>query len=336
MDDKETTAKDTQRTTKKKQKGNAEQVNSVHESIVVKPKSGRSWNVSGVFWGLLLVVLGGLLLLGNLGLVEVNWSEMWRLWPLLIVAAGFSVLATTHWLWKLLSLVFIIMAIISVVWVGTGRYEINTSGLTNQNISIGVERGVTQADVTVRAGASKLTIGSDDISNVVLAKLQSDGLQISEDSDRVGMTQKIVISGSGKRDVWFRPPQNTWDITVTERLPMKLTIDAGASKIDADLSEVRLTSLSIEAGASSTSITLGDKESNLDIDIDSGASSTTLRIPKESGVAITFEGSLSSRELDGLIEISEDEYRSDNYATATNRITINADASLASFKIERY
>ncbi|MFZ2125741.1 MAG: toast rack family protein [Candidatus Saccharimonadales bacterium] len=336
MNDKAKTAKDTPVATKKKKKVNAEQINSAHESVVVNSKPDRNWNFGAVFWGLLLVTFGGLLLLGNLGVVEVSWSELWRLWPLLIVAMGFSVLATAHWLWKVLSLVFIAAAIFSVIWVGTGQYEMNTTGLTNQNVSVDSEQGVTQADVTVRAGASKLTIDSDDMSEVVLAKLQSSGLQIAEDSNYEGTTQKIVLSGSNQRNIWFGPSRNIWDITVTERLPMKLTIDAGASNVNADLSEARLTNLSVKAGASSTVITLGDKEANLNVDVDSGVSSTTLRIPKDSGVAMNFEGGLSSREFDDLKEISEGEYQSDNYETATNRITINADAGLASFKIERY
>lgn len=334
MDDKKTKVKGTSATSKKKV--NSERVNSAQEPVVDKKSPDSSWNIGAIFWGLLLIAFGGLLLLGNLGVVEVSWGELWRLWPLLIVAAGFSVLATTHWLWKVLSIVFIVVAIFSVIWVGTGQYETNTRELNTQNVSVGAERGVAQADLTIRAGASKLTINSDDISDVVQAKLQSNGLQIAKDSSREDTMQKIVLSGTDQRGVWFGSPQNTWDITVNERLPMKLTFDAGASNIDADLSEVRLTSLSVKAGASNTVITLGDRESNLNVDIDSGVSSTTLRIPKDSGVTVNFEGGLSTREFDDLKEISKGEYRSENYDTATNRIAINADAGLALFKIERY
>lgn len=336
MDEKETDIKGMPVNNKKKNNAGADQINAIQEPVAVKRKSDRDWNIGAIFWGLLLVAFGGLLLLGNLGIVEVNWSELWRLWPLLIVGAGFSVLATTHWLWKALSMVFIVVAIFAVIWIGTGQYETGTTGLTSQNVSVDTDRGVMQADVTVRAGASKLTINSDDMSRVLLAKLTSNGLMLQENVSREGMTQKVVLSSDAQRGIWFGPQQNTWDVTVTERLPMKLTIDAGASSIDADLSEVQLTNLSVKAGASSTVITLGSKQADLNVDIDSGASSTVLRIPKDSGVTMSFDGGLSSREFDDLKEISEGEYRSDNYETATNRIIINVDAGVASFKIERY
>jgi hypothetical protein len=99
---------------------------------------------------------------------------------------------------------------------------------------------------------------------------------------------------------------------------------------------VRLTDLTVKAGASSSVITLGSKQVDLNVNIDSGASSTLLRIPKDSGVTLNFEGGLSSRVFDDLQEVSDGRYRSQNYETATNRITIDADAGMASFRIERY
>ncbi len=326
--------KETATKMRKESQVNTQRTNSAQEPVAV----GRSWNIGAIFWGLLLVVSGGLLLLGNLGIVEISWSELWRLWPLLIVAAGFSVLATAHWLWKVVSIVFIVGALLAVLWVGTGQYNsgTDTQSPLSQRASVDVDNGVTKADVTIRAGASKLTIRSDDMSRVVQARLESDSMRLAEDSSRRGTTQNIVLSGRTQNSVWFGPQQNIWDVTVTERLPMKLAIDSGASSVDADLSETQLTDLLIQAGASSSVVTLGQKQSNIHVDVSSGASSMTLRIPKDSGVAMNFKGGLSSRELDDLEEVSEGKYRSDNYETAANRISINADAGLASFKIERY
>lgn len=315
---------------------NAEQKDTAAGPTATKRTSDRGWNTGSLFWGLLLVAFGGLLLLGNLGVIEVRWGELWRLWPLLIVAAGFSVLATAHWIWKVASVVFIAAAIAAVVWVGAGMYEPDTEETNNQNVAVGTEQGVAKADVSVQAGASKMTVKSDDISEVVRADLNSNGLRLEEKSTQEGDTQKVVLSSKAHRDMWFGAYQNTWDVTLTERLPMKLTLDAGASSIDADLSGVQLTDLSVKAGASSSVLTLGDKQADVRVDIDSGVSSMTLRMPKESGVTMNFDGGLSAREFADLKEVSKGVYRSDNYETANRRISITADAGLASFKIERF
>ncbi len=336
MSDKEQTNSKTRATGPKKESVSAEPTVTADEPVIVRSKHKRSWNIGAMFWGLLLIAVGVLLLLGNLGIVDVNWSELWRLWPLLIIATGFSVLAKTHWVWKVLSLAFIIVAFLAVLWVGTGHYGILTDGMSIQNATVKADQGVTAADVTVKAGASGLTIDSTDMADVVQAKLESNGLQLKSDAQRDGTTQRVVLSATDGPNLWVGPPQNNWGVTLTERLPMKLTIDAGASNVNADVSKVHLTDLSVKAGASSTVITLGDKEANLNVAVDSGASSTTLRIPKDSGVVMHFEGGLSSRVLEGLMEISKGEYRSQDYETATNRISITVDAGLALFRIERY
>lgn len=297
---------------------------------------GCCWNIGSLFWGLLLVAFGGLLLLGNLGVIQISWGELWRLWPLFIIAAGFSVLATTHWVWKVISVVFVIIAVLAVLWVGTGAYEPEAEKSSgSQNVAIGIEQGVTNADVSVKAGASTLTVASKDSDKVVQANLES-GLRLDQKSSRDGETQKVVLSGKSHGAMWGGPFKNDWDITVTERLPLKLAIDAGASRIDADLSRARLTDLTVKAGASSSVLTLGDRSVEARVTIDSGASSMTVRLPKQSGVSIQFDGGLSAREFGDLKEVSKDEYRSENYDTALNRILINANAGLASFKIERY
>lgn len=39
-------------------------------------------------WAVILIVLGALLLLGNLGYGGANWDVIWRLWPLILVYSG--------------------------------------------------------------------------------------------------------------------------------------------------------------------------------------------------------------------------------------------------------
>lgn len=321
---------------KGQRRSNAEQHDNINEPLDPKQAPRRGWDVGSLFWGLLLVAFGGLLLLGNLGVIEVRWGELWRLWPLLIVAVGFSVLATTHWIWKILSVGFIVAAIFAVLWVGLGRYDPDPKNTTNQNTVASLQSGVTNTDVTIRAGASKLTVQSEDMADIVRASLQSDGLALKEQNSREGDTQKVVLSSESQRGMWFGTFQNEWDVVLSERLPMRLTIDAGASSIDADLSQLRLTDVAVKAGASSSVLTLGSKNDTVRVAIDSGASSMTLRVPKDSGVTMNFDGGLSAREFGDLKEVSKGVYKSDNADTAAKRLIIDADAGLASFRIERY
>lgn len=39
-------------------------------------------------WGIILLALGALLLLGSLGYGGVDWDTVWRLWPAILIYAG--------------------------------------------------------------------------------------------------------------------------------------------------------------------------------------------------------------------------------------------------------
>ena len=49
---------------------------------------------SGIFWGGLLVILGVFWLLRNMGFLNIDWHEVARFWPVLLVLAGISLLAS--------------------------------------------------------------------------------------------------------------------------------------------------------------------------------------------------------------------------------------------------
>ena len=48
----------------------------------------------GIFWGGLLILLGVFWLLRNMGLLHIDWQEVTRYWPVLLILAGLSLLAS--------------------------------------------------------------------------------------------------------------------------------------------------------------------------------------------------------------------------------------------------
>ena len=49
---------------------------------------------NGIFWGGLLVILGVFWLLRNLGFLHIDWQEVSRFWPILLILAGVSLLVS--------------------------------------------------------------------------------------------------------------------------------------------------------------------------------------------------------------------------------------------------
>lgn len=303
---------------------------------MVPVKQRKRWSTDSLFWGLLLVTIGVLMLVSNFGLVDVRWGELWRLWPLLVIAGGLSILSSTHLLWRILSVVFILLIIGLIALVGTGTVQTDRGKVSEQTTSVDRQAEASSAMIDIDAGATKLTVSSEDMNEIVEAKLWSDTLELEKKSEFNNGVQRVNVSTHTPNNWWVAPRQNDLDIKLTEQLPLSLVVDAGASSINLDLSRVNLTVLKLNAGASSSDVTLGAVAKNTSVDIDSGASSLTLRIPQDSGVLLRFDGGLSSKNFADLREVSENEYRSNNYETAEHRIEIKLDAGLAKVDIFRY
>ena len=45
-----------------------------------------------LFWGLILIAIGMLFILGNLGIVHFSWFSFWRLWPVILLFWGITIL----------------------------------------------------------------------------------------------------------------------------------------------------------------------------------------------------------------------------------------------------
>lgn len=86
-------------------------------------KKVGNWNIGRIFWGLLLVLIGILLIINNFGLAIVNWSGMLSLWPLFIIAAGLSVLSVNNLFWKIITIILAIASLFVITFVAIGDYH---------------------------------------------------------------------------------------------------------------------------------------------------------------------------------------------------------------------
>lgn len=87
-------------------------------------KKVNNWGIGKIFWGLLFILIGGLILIDNFGLANVRWVDLWRLWPLTIVMIGLSILAFNNMIWRIVSVALIIVTLGAIVWVAMGNYPI--------------------------------------------------------------------------------------------------------------------------------------------------------------------------------------------------------------------
>jgi hypothetical protein len=129
---------------------------------------------------------------------------------------------------------------------------------------------------------------------------------------------------------------NEAKIHLNERPIWQIDLGIGAGKGDFDFSSYKVEKLKVSTGVADMEIKLGDKITNTNVEIEAGVASITLKIPASSGCEIKIDGALNSKDLDGMNKVSDGLYRSPGYDQATNKITVDYEGGLTSFKIKRY
>ncbi|NCU38304.1 hypothetical protein EOL96_04590 [Candidatus Saccharibacteria bacterium] len=307
------------------------------EEATSNPQRYKGWDMSRIFWGLLLILVGLLLLLDNLNIVEVHYENLWQLWPLLIVGWGVSLLNIKGSWWSIVSAFLMIASLGLLAWaaIGAGPFQEGTYSSQSQRIEK-INTTVEQLDVTVNAGAGNLVIGSHESSVPVEAVLRSDFATLDFDSSADGATQKVNVSIAGNRTWWVGSFRNELDVQLSKQLPVNLKVKTGASDLNADLSQLKLERLDIDLAASNSVVTLGDFVDMLDVKLSASASSVTLRVPKQSGVSVKLDKGVSSQDLDNLQDKGDGLYETDGFKVASKKITIRGNLGATSFTLERY
>ena len=283
--------------------------------VTLSPQRYKRWDMSRIFWGLLLALVGSLMLLDNLGVVKVRYENLWQLWPLLIVGWGVSLLNIKGTWWSIVSALMIFASLGLLVWAAIGAVPFQAADTGTQSQQIEKTTGTAGLlDVTVEAGAGNILIGPGDFDTPIKAALRSDIATLNVGSQNDGSTQKVKVSIEGDRTRLNGSFRNELDVRLSRQLPVYLKVETGASELEADLSKLRLERLDLNLGANSSVVSLGSLVNLVDVKLSAGASSVTLRVPKDSGVSVKLDKGVSSQNLDDLQDKGDGLYETAGFA----------------------
>lgn len=300
--------------------------------------------VSRIFAGALIILLGGALFLSNFDVVNLDWHFIFRLWPILLVFAGISVLVSNS---KLKAVLYAVTAILVLVWifsvasVGWGDFRGVLRGgdgtVHHQELSQDLEKSIRHAILTVNSGAGSFRL-KDTTAELLEANAETNIGNYSLNAEKDGSTEKLDLNFEDNKDYHWRfgGTKNDVAFKLNPKIDWTLNIDVGACSTDFDLSEFVITSADIKAGASSLKIRLGDKSDTTNISLNTGASSVTIYIPRSSGCQVRDEAKLSSKSFPDFAKASEGIYRSTNFDSSKKKIFVDFEAGVSSIKIRWY
>jgi hypothetical protein len=272
-------------------------------------KEGNNMGRGATFWAVILIVAGTLLLLGNLGIINVNvWGVIW---PLLLIALGLFVL------WG--------------VFFGQSSVEA-------EEATIPLE-GATEARIRVNHGAGRLHVEGGAGSTELLAGTFGGGLtkHVRRDGNRLDVEMRLPIDVFPSFIfpwIWGTRNPLDWSFSLNGDVPLTLRFETGAGEAHLDLSSLLVTELRLETGASSTDITLPANAGYTKAKINAGAASAIVRVPPGVAARIRASGGLASINVDReRFPHQGDVCQSPDYNTALNKVDLTIDTGVGSISV---
>ncbi len=305
-------------------------------------------NRSQITLGLTLIGIGLVFLLTSMGIVSIGtWRFLIDFWPLALVFLGLNIILKNTRGWWLVPL-FIVLVIIVLLIAGNSHY--GPQPYFNRNYQ-GIERDY--------AGTYSNTAELEDNINRLKANISfgAGKLELNQVKDRKLLYQmdlkytgaipgvdyhykeeiregQLVVEKDKEFD-WANITglADNWLLAFSKQIPLNLQINAGAGQLDLNLEELKVDQLSVNSGASDLDIGLGNYNSY--IYLNSGATRVDFYLPREVGVSIRINGVISKNNFikSGLVEISEDHYRSNNFTEAANKVRIEIKASASKIEL---
>lgn len=302
-----------------------------------------------VIWGLVLVLIGVLFILKNLGMIYFSWSSIWKLWPLALVLVGVAILPIKDVFKVVLTIVVLIIATIFLFTI-SGPGENQQRGFfhgfsdipdippapveIDQRIFEAYDTSITEAYLTFDAAAGNFKINA---STSDLFEFERDGnfgkynYSIKELGPRrdidIELEEGRVISGDMRNKVAIKlNPEPVWE----------LKVDVGAANVEMDLTPFKVGSIKIDGGASSINIVIGRLNPQCKLKINSGASSINIRVPEDFACEVNTSTVLSSKDLPGFNKVSNGTYVTPDFSSQSKNIIIDVDAAVSSLNIDRY
>ncbi|HEX2867926.1 MAG TPA: DUF5668 domain-containing protein [Ignavibacteriales bacterium] len=294
-----------------------------------------------LFWGILFVTLGILVLLNNFMVLNFNWEMLWDLWPLVLVLIGvYFIFRETKFRWIIVLFISFLLGV--VIFAGVKSFSLFFDGESedfNVNVkefTLPYEQSIKKAKLNMEAAAGNFNLdGTTD--SLVYAKVNGGFSDFSLNNETSDGTADIyfdmadkhprIIHGLGKNHMVMKLNSNpVWD----------MDLNVGAASVNMDLEPFKTENINLKSGASSLKLKLGDKNPLTRVRFESGVSRLEILVPRSSGCEINSDTHFSRKEFSDFQKIEDNVYRTPDFQQTAKKIYLDIAAGVSSVSVERY
>jgi hypothetical protein len=230
-----------------------------------------------------------------------------------------------------LSFLSIFLPLLIVTGCNTENWDAGPPQAESRTIKLGgaksarVEIDMSAGDLSVGPGAEEL-LEADFSYSSNSSRPQLD-YKVSEGQGRLTIRQPESFHGRGGG-------HNTWDLHLSNKVPMELRVQQGAGRTKLTLGGLALSRLDLEIGAGETIVDLtGDWKNDLAASIQGGVGRATVRLPNDVGVRASAQGGIGAIHVHGLKK-DGDAYVNEAYGKSPVTVNVQVQGGVGEINLE--
>ncbi len=279
----------------------------------------------------LLIGLGIIILFNNLGIIDWDFSDVLRLWPVLLIAAGLEILiGRRSALGSAIAALIVLGIIISGIWL----------------VSAGPSADTLTAIEYPRAGAESAYIrlaptvahvrmrGTTDTGQLIEGTLEIGRNARLEKRFVEGKNPQVILETEGTNPVGYISSHGThlWDLAIHGDVALDLETDLAIGEVDLDLADTTLEDIEVDFGIGQVTVALPTASSAEGL-IDGGIGTIRIEVPEEVGVRLIADVGLVGRTIPETYARSNNVYTSPNYNQADHKIELTVSLGIGTLTV---
>lgn len=257
---------------------------------------------NNIFWGLALILLGGLFFLQAQGIIS---NVFTFIWPLMLILVG-------GWI------------ILNVYWKPDMSHEETFSVALQSAKSVRYKFSHGAGQIEIKGGAP-----------VGTAIVGSSAVGMNQSSHLTGDRLDIKVEAGPSVIPFIGPETGVWRYRLTQEIPVSLKIEAGASRLEVDLENVLATHVELSTGASSADLVMPARGASI-LDIEAGAAAINVRVPASTAARIRVKEGVTAMTVDQsrFPQMDSGMYQSANFDSSADRTEITIESGLGSVTVK--
>jgi len=286
----------------------------------------------------ILIGLGIVILLNNMGVLAWSvWDVIFRLWPVLLIAAGLEIILNRFSVWgSLLALVLTVAILAGTLWL-MGP-DIRTGQIVATEEVRQALGEASRAEVVIEPGVGSLHIEALlESANLVEGMVGAGrGQRVKRHFAVAGKTATFTLQTEGATGgpFFWRGDQSGWELGLAPEVPLELKVDLGAGRADIDLTGLTVDDLEVSMGIGQTIVTLPE-EGRFHAKIEGAIGETVVAIPAGMAARIRVDTGLAVSDLPNSYQQRGDVYTSPGYASADDRVDLEVDQAIGKVTIRQ-